>query len=230
MIVRDVHQVFFEIAGAPSAGEAEGGSFRKVQPTAGRAQLPSNVRYLALDQGSLRIGWASGYPDMEAPTFGTYTPPSLRAPNGEDLIGVVLEGIEGFLLDRFGKGVTHVFLESVYFDDAQRSNPVTFAKLATVKNFVEYVCLKNRTQIMRCEVVEPAQWRKHFLGYADKRGLQPGVASSLKSEAIMLCGRLGWSVHNEHEAEACGILSWALASNFPDYAIKTAPLFQGRGL
>lgn len=65
------------------------------------------------------------------------------------------------------------------------------------------------SRFTRCEDVNVDTWRKSFFGHAknfDERGLK----RNWKTEAVNLCGMLGWGVGGSHDAaEACGV--WAHA-------------------
>lgn len=183
---------------------------------------PKN-RYLALDQSLTHTGWAIASPDVKRVRWGTYTAPAIVSPAGKEEIQVVMHGIQTFLTGQFKDGVTHVFIETVYFD-AKRDNLAMYAKLTTVRNFIHYLCSLEE-QCQRCEEIAPKTWRKHFIGVTNSSELPPG--ETLKSRAMDVCSRIGWSVSNEHQAEACGILTYALCRDYPDFAPHWDPLLLG---
>jgi hypothetical protein len=206
---------FAEVADNPwlrHHGE-EGGGGAAAQP--GTPVVISSPVYLALDQSTTNIGWARASPGWERPECNTYRPPPAQAPDGRLLRFVpLLLGIEPFLEAQIERhGVSHVFIESVYFDDSDMGNVRVFDQLSTVRDFVHYVCGKWG---IPCEEVEPKTWRKHFLGYWRKQDLSDDV--SLKDAAMTMCRHVGWSVVDEHQAEAIGILTYALCRDYPRFA------------
>jgi hypothetical protein len=221
---RDIHPFFF-------AGDADAGLLASSKPGAGEmgggsaaspgsppvAKFTHPVKYLALDQSASNIGWAAmAAAQGTRPFCNTLKPPKITAPDGTDMIEIALLAIENFIEEQLRHDVTHVFIESCYFDK-DKDNPATFAKLTTIRDFIRYLCKRRSTPTtIRCEEVEPRTWRKHFLGYADSGGFLP--VSSLKDAAMVRCREIGWSVVDEHQAEACGILNYALCRDFPDFA------------
>lgn len=66
-----------------------------------------------------------------------------------------------------------------------------------------------------------ATWRKHFVNQ--------GFPDNAKDAVAERCRILGWSVDNHDEADAAGIWSWGMATNFPKWSPKSTPLFsEGR--
>jgi len=225
MLVRDIHPFFFasESARPLSCGPPS----RSVAGDSGGAgeddARSSPAHYLALDQSAQLIGWAKGARGMERPEANTFGLPTLTGPNGEDEIGAVVGQVRKFLQDQFRDDphLSHVIYESVYYDEEKR-NPETFGQLCAVKAIVRLTCIDHRKT---CIEVTPQEWRKAFLGYSDARALK-GTSITLKEAAIARCEDLDWTVANEHEAEACGILTWALCQRFPEFATETSPLFR----
>jgi hypothetical protein len=186
---------------------------------------------LAVDQGAKEIGWARATPDAmhpernTRPECNTYKPPSLRDPSGRARIGVVLLEIErSFLVKQFELGVRRVVMESTYVNTGTAGNIATGTKLASIRDFIQYVCEKHAIPY---EEVSSQTWRLHFLGVADSRGLPEGL--SLKDAAEQVCGRIGWSVVDHHQAEALGIINYVMCRDFPGFAPHWDPRILGLG-
>ena len=84
---------------------------------------------------------------------------------------------------------------------------------------------------LRIMVVTQSEWRKHFFGaYSVPKGLTKDKRSRwLKNKAKQMCERKGWYVQNADQADAAGILDFALATLDPHYGVASAPLFDQMG-
>lgn len=165
--------------------------------------------YLALDQSPRLIGWAMGMPG-ETPRTGR-----VKLPDKDKLSPEYMVHAQRWLIRTIeDHQIECVCTESVFFGD----NAATYAKGAKLVGSIELVCWHKN---VRCFEVEPDAWRKRFIGFCRApRGLQPYSARKryLTDAAQRACETRGWHPESPDEAEACGILDWIWACNFPDYA------------
>ena len=68
---------------------------------------------------------------------------------------------------------------------------------------------------IKCLEVSVNTWRKPFMG------VTTGGTKFLKDEAMRECVRRGWFVESDDEADACGILSYAMSVAVPGTASST---------
>ena len=61
--------------------------------------------------------------------------------------------------------------------------------------------------------------RKHFLGVGNLKRVDA------KRATVKRCGMLGWTVHNDDEADACALWDLACARRSRSHSIATTPLF-----
>ena len=79
-----------------------------------------------------------------------------------------------------------------------------------------------------CYEVTAPTWRKHFLGKGRGSGKKGTRRADLKRLAVERCVQLGYVPKTSDEAEALGILDYALASLKAKSLTGAGPLFQGR--
>lgn len=73
-----------------------------------------------------------------------------------------------------------------------------------------------------CMEVSNGDWIKHFLG----AGNVPRDRDARKKAVVRMCGIRGWHVDEDNDqADALGILDYALASESPEHALQATPLF-----
>lgn len=84
---------------------------------------------------------------------------------------------------------------------------------------------------LRVMVMTAQEWRKHFLGPVSvpKGYTKDKRRRWLKQQARAMCARKGWLVHSDDEADAAGILDFALSTLNPHYAVSSTPLFDQMG-
>jgi Holliday junction resolvasome RuvABC endonuclease subunit len=84
---------------------------------------------------------------------------------------------------------------------------------------------------LRVIVMTAGEWRNHFLGrVSPPKGLTASRRRTwLKKQARAMCERKGWLVRTDDEADAAGILDYALAKLDPHYGVASAPLFDQMG-
>jgi hypothetical protein len=162
--------------------------------------------FIALDPAT-NCGWAAWAPGMEKPASGSFELPS----DDDDLgrcgyqLHVNLQKLE----------TVHGF-ERVYYEAPLAPSQVmgqtqlkTIAKAFTIAGHIESYCYAKN---LRCRVVHQASWRRTFLG----RGT--GVnKDTFKNWSRERCRQLGWNTRTHDEADALGIL---------DYAIGLDPQFK----
>lgn len=176
------------------------------------------MTYLALDQAPSVIGWAIGSPDT-TPRTGTQPVPK----HGENY-GATLSYVSKWLTEACSAHhVRQVVFESPFIGGL--TNPTVVRSMCSLADHIDFWCF---SMGIPCREVSVQTWRKHFLG----RGTAPRNAAVgpkaarqwLKTQAMTACAARRWDVRTDHEADACGILDYVLACDFPDYAARTAPL------
>lgn len=199
------------------AGDKGGGATRSAPPPI----------YLGLDQDSSRLPWARGYFGMPHPEVGTHGLSSWVAPNGLPDPGRVMEGVEEFIQSQaLAHGVTHVWSEAVYHGE----NKLVVERLLTIRAALQHACFK--ANIVHREAT-PAEWRTHFFDTARAPSHLNEIERRawFKQRAVDTCKWRKWPISGEHEAEACGILNYALCREYPTYDVAWLPLMDtGRDL
>lgn len=155
--------------------------------------------FLALDPAT-NCGWAFWKSGMEKPASGSFELPSL----GENLgrVGYQLH-VE---LQRLQ--AVHGF-ERVYYEapiPPSRMMGATqlhvTAKVFTIAGHIESYCYAKN---LRCRQVGQGAWRRTFVGKGAGE-----KTKTFKDWARERCGQLGWNVRSHDEADACGILDYAI--------------------
>ena len=101
------------------------------------------------------------------------------------------------------------------------SNAVTTEFLTKLRGVIEQVSYQHR---IPCSAVASQTWRKSFLGY----GRAPkGKKIDWKAVCVARCKGLGWAPNKHDEAEALGILFYAVSGDHPSFSIEKTPLFLG---
>lgn len=90
-----------------------------------------------------------------------------------------------------------------------RSNLATVAKVFCIAAHIESYCYAKG---LRCRQVGMGAWRRHFVGKGAGE-----KSATFKSWARERCRQLDWHVRSHDEADACGVL---------DYAISLDPEFK----
>ena len=167
--------------------------------------------YLGLDQSPRRIGYALGTPDA-VPITGVWSLPPAKDGELAPFLCAARKQLELLLRE---KPVELVCFESPLQMIGSETNRKKFA-LAGV---IELACYDLK---IKCLEVSVNTWRKPFMG------VTTGGTKFLKDEAMRECVRRGWFVESDDEADACGILSYAMSVAVPGYGIKHLPLLSGR--
>lgn len=125
--------------------------------------------------------------------------------------------------------VSHVVIEAAILP--QGNTNITTLKKAYAINMNTHDIGK----ALGCAVVEVQNgtWRSHFLcgSTPPKEHRGKGKQSKWYKAAVKeKCADRGFSVRDDNEADALGILDWARAQEDPNYAVNSTPLFAGAGL
>jgi Holliday junction resolvasome RuvABC endonuclease subunit len=107
-------------------------------------------------------------------------------------------------------------------------NPLSTLTLAMMHGVAHEVAQSRNLRVM---VMTQGEWRRHFLGPVSvpKGYVKDKRRRWLKNEARKACARKGWLVKSDDEADAAGILDYALAKLDPHYGVASAPLFDQMG-
>ncbi len=173
---------------------------------------------LALDIAKHRTGWAVGSPGMQRPYWGHYS----LAGDWDRHEGLRLHQWRTFLktmIDRHG--VTYIAMERPFID----LKSFDYNGTAPILQMHGIVLELAQARGIRAGAVSIASWRSHFLGTSKAPA---GLAShqrtnALKDMAMRQCASRGWLPQYHDEAEALGIMDFALACLDPDYDHKTGP-------
>jgi hypothetical protein len=156
--------------------------------------------FLALDPAT-KTGWAAWKPGMDRPASGSFDLPSI-----EDDLGAV-----GFRVHvELNRLLTVHGFERLFYEAPIPPSQlmgqiqlVTIAKIFTIAGHIESFCYAKK---LRCRQVGMGAWRRHFVG----KGAGEKTAT-FKSWARDRCRQLGWNVRSHDEADACGILAYAVS-------------------
>lgn len=178
----------------------------------------SELTVLALDIAKHRTGWAVGSPDMERPYWGTYE----LAGDWEKHEGLRLHQWRTFLESKIAAHhVTYVAMERPFIDmrDFDYNGTVPIIQMWGI------VLELAQSLKLRHGAVPIGSWRAHFLGTAKApAGLAKAQrTTALKDMAVKQALNRGWLCQFHDEAEALGIMDFALACLDPDYEHKTGP-------
>lgn len=171
------------------------------------------------------LGWALHEPGLERPFWG-----SERLPGGPGDVGAAADRLERLMRElRLMYGVTHWFFEAQHIGTfrkkgetkARMMNMDVMRRLIALGTIVEKFAFQTKTHAYQVIISE---WRKHFIG----RGAAFGDVDP-KELAVQKCRNYGWHTDIADEAEALGILDFALTM-IPDYVRpwRDEALFKGR--
>lgn len=169
-------------------------------------------------------------PKAEAPRLWTIKLRSDNFVSGDNSdIGRAMECLRSCLADIHQTDpITHLFFEAAILPRAKvdqfgkarmQTNPMTVYKLCACAGMAEWFAKRVGAV---CRQVEQQRWRKHFCG----RGT--GKTAELKRLAMESARLRGWTVENDHEADAAGILDYALHCFNIDHPWRDKHLFGGR--
>lgn len=162
--------------------------------------------FLAIDPAT-NCGWAAWSPGMEKPASGSF-----ELPSGED--GDL--GRVGYELHvNLSRLQTVHGFERVYYEAPippsqilGRTQLTTIAKVFCIATHIESYCYAKN---LRCRVVGMGAWRRTFIGKGAGE-----KTKTFKDWSRDRCRQLGWNTRSHDEADALGIL---------DYAIGLDPAF-----
>lgn len=172
------------------------------------------MQYLSLDQAPTKIGFARGGPE-ETPTWGVFTP-SKKHP--ECSIRDWLQSMITLL------PIRKVIHEAPFI--GPRSSPQNVIAMCGLPAIIRLVC---DDCDVPCEEAPIDTWRKHFIGFTRApKGMRGNNRrrQHLKDAAMRACVERDWFVKQDDEADALGILDWALCRDFPQHGSDTAALFR----
>lgn len=176
---------------------------------------------MALDISVRRTGWAIGSPDWPRPYWSTYA-------DGGDWTkqsGERLHAWRAFLKSKIAEhGVTYLATERLMIpkDEFNYDSHIPMSKLHGIVEEL-HVDLG-----IRGGSVHVATWRAGFLGtaVAPKHLGSAQRTNWFKDEAVRKCMQRGWLTSVHDEAEALGIMDFALYCLDEDYAHKIGPFIR----
>lgn len=173
---------------------------------------------LALDIAKHRTGWAVGSPGMNRPWWGTYN----LAGDWDRHEGLRLHQWRTFLEAKIEeRAITYIAIERPFIDTGDFDWNATMPILQMWGIALELAHARG----IRCGVISIQSWRSHFLGTAKApAGLSKAKRTdALKDMATRRAAARGWLTQYHDEAEALGIMDFALACLDPDYEHRTGP-------
>lgn len=177
----------------------------------------SNLVVLALDLAKRRTGWAVGSPDMKRPMWGVYETQEWDRQQGKRL-----HEWRQFLQRKITEhGVTYIAFEHLIIPPKE-FNHESHVPMAQMHGIALEVAeeLKLRTGSVTVQA-----WRKAFLGsaVAPKHLASKDRTPWLKDAAMKQAASRGWLPQYHDEAEALGIMDFALSCLSASYDHKTGP-------
>jgi hypothetical protein len=177
---------------------------------------------------STDTGVAVWYPDSD---LGRPLLSTVRLPSDPGEVARPMEKLRAALADIHQiDPITHLWFEVPILPNprvnedgraVQMTTAATVYKLCSLAGLAEWFTGRIGAH---CRQVEQQSWRKHFIG----RGTGP--TKELKRAAMEAARMRGWTVQNDHEADAAGVLDYGLAC----FGIRTpwqdAHLFGGRAV
>ena len=178
----------------------------------------TDLSVLALDIAKHRTGWAVGRPGMNRPWWGTYN----LAGDWDRHEGKRLHQWRTFLEAKIEEhAVSYIAMERPFIDTKDFDWNATMPILQMWGIALELAHARG----IRAGAVSIQSWRSHFLGTAQApKGLAKGQrTNALKDMAVRRAAQRGWLCEYHDEAEALGIMDFALACLDPDYEHATGP-------
>lgn len=176
---------------------------------------------IALDLSLKSTGWAVGSPDSR-PTFGVFKTDAWADNEGREL-----HRFRNHLIALHERhAATHIVAEQIFI------KPGSIQFLGTQCQFMLMaIALEFAASVgLRVFQVSSQQWRSRFLGTAK---LPPTFKSGTdiarrewKRRALAECAKRGWWCSVDDEADALGLLDYALCALDRKYAGKSAPVFR----
>jgi hypothetical protein len=159
--------------------------------------------HLALDLSKRSTGFAAWQPGWAAPRFGHWVLGSEFTTTGQTFVKLHRNLSE--LMALTGQFETVTYEEPLLLGPAAgNTSAETQLLLIGLMAHTESFCAAKR--IRRCQYVNQASWRKHFIG-SMKRGTK---RTDLKALVMERCREHQWHPRKDDEADALGILDYAL--------------------
>lgn len=162
---------------------------------------------LSLDINSARTGYAFGGPSDGAPRVGVW-----HLPGGEDLPRAAA-GLYNAICELSKLLHPKIVIIEAPLQMGNRSARTALVLIA----LYGAACAAGNNAGARVIPAHVATWRKHFV---DK-----GYPQDAKDAVAERCRVLGWSVDNHDEADAAGLWSWGMATNYRQWAPRSTPMF-----
>lgn len=178
----------------------------------------SNLVVLALDLAKNRTGWAVGYPGMPRPSWGVFQ----LAGEWERHEGKRLNEWRRFLEKKIGEhAVTYIAMERPFID----LKAFDYNGTVPIMQMQGIALELAESRSLKSGAVSIQSWRSHYLGLtaAPKHLAQKERTPWLKDAAMKRCAERGWLPEYHDEAEALGIMDFALACLDADYDHKVGP-------
>ena len=174
---------------------------------------------LALDIALRRTGWAVGWPGMSRPFWGVHD--TVGDWDGRE--GERLTAWRRFLEARLDEhAVTCIAMELPFIDNRAFSFNGTVAMLQMQGIALELAHARG----IRAAGVAIASWRAHWIGHgvAPKHLARKERTPWLKDVAMKRAAERCWLTQFHDEAEALGIMDFALACLDADYGHRVGPM------
>lgn len=189
---------------------------------------------LALDIAMHRTGWALRGSDWDKPQWGVFETRDWAKAEAENL-----HVWRKHMMAHFDvrPEISHLVIEQV-FVDVRSSNKFQFAGTQAqmmLSGIAMQVAYERGAKVMQVNIDD---WRKQFLGHNRKPKDFKNDDKYWKTLAMKVAARRDWYVTYHDEAEALGIVNYALAALDRTYALKNnghearqhADMDQKRGL
>jgi hypothetical protein len=176
---------------------------------------------LALDIALRRTGWAVGWSGMSRPFWGVHD--TVGDWDGRE--GERLHAWRRFLEARLAEhAVTCIAMELPFIDGRALSFNGTVAVLQMQGLALELA----HARCIRAAGVAIASWRAHWIGHgvAPKHLARKERTPWLKDVAMKRAAELGWLTQFHDEAEALGIMDFALSCLDAGYDYKVGPMIR----
>lgn len=176
---------------------------------------------LALDIAKHRTGWAIGSPKWDRPYWGVWEMPMPWDRHEAERLDAFYQFLTAKIADR---GVTYIAMERLLIDmqDFNYNGTVPMAQMHGT------ALLAARHKGCRQGAVAIQSWRAHFLGQAaaPKHLGKAQRTNWLKDEALKKAHARNWYCTVHDEAEALGIMDFALWCMDEDYQHKIGPFIR----
>jgi len=182
------------------------------------------MQILALDIAKRQTGWAIGSVEKPAIAWGVFdTTNRPFLPSWDEAEALHVSRFYNFIEKlHHDYGFESIMYEESFLDAARFSPAGTRATLF----FIAMLMLFSTQHCINLDSVAIQTWRGRFVPGAPPKGLdQYHRRKWWKDRSIAACKLRGWNVSNSDEAEALGILDYALSEKDPHYAGSSDPIF-----